>query len=153
MKTVYLAGPIFGCDYAEANDWRGEFARRLRDAGLVGISPLRCEPLIGERYMLNYVDPRFGTPRAIASKNAYDVRSCDATLAYLPAELVQKRPSLGTVVEIAWAHIIGKPTILVTNDPYHQEHPVLQACAGWQLDNLDDAFDVLVGILTPGRVT
>lgn len=152
MRTVYFAGPIAGCTKGEANDWRDEFARRLADIGVRGVSPLRCEPLIGERYMLNYVDPRFGTPRAIASKNAYDVRSCDLTLAYLPREIIERRPSHGTIIELAWAHILGKPTILVTDDPYLQEHPVVQACAGWNLDNFEDAYDVIVGVLGTGRV-
>ena len=48
-KYVYLAGPIMYCDRAEANDWRYEVANNLMEGGLVGISPLRCEPLIGER--------------------------------------------------------------------------------------------------------
>ncbi len=65
--TVYLAGPIAGCDKGEANDWRWHVAGKLRASGIVGISPLRCEPLVGERYMVGYEDPRFGTARAIAS--------------------------------------------------------------------------------------
>lgn len=146
-RTVYLAGPIAGCNLAEANDWRDEFRERLRECNIKGISPLRCEPLIGERYELGYMDPRFGTAKAIASKNVFDVRSCDLTLAYLPKALNDRRPSYGTVIEIAWAHMLGKPTILVTDDPYLQKHPVIQACAGWTLDNLDDAFDVIAGIM------
>lgn len=148
MKTVYLAGPIAGCDKGEANDWREYVGNILEPYNIRGISPLRCEPIVGERYMLNYADPKFGTARAIGSKNVFDVRHCDMTLAYLPKVINDRRPSYGTVCEIAWAHIIGKPTILVTDDKYLQEHPVISACSGWILPTLDDGIEVITGVLT-----
>ena len=72
-QTVYLAGPIMGCTRTEANDWRIEFARQLADNDIRGVSPLRCEPLIGEHYSMEYADPKFGTAKAIGSKNMFDV--------------------------------------------------------------------------------
>lgn len=146
-KTVYLAGPIAGCDIGEANDWRRSVRSLLEPYNIEGISPLRCEPITGPRYLPEYADPKFGTARAIASKNVFDVRHCDMTLCYLPRELNERRPSYGTIIELAWAHIIGKPTILVSDDPYVRRHPVIQACAGWQLDTLDDGIEVVVGVL------
>lgn len=112
-----------------------------------GISPLRCEPLIGERYTSSSPDPKFGTARAIASKNLNDVRMCDLTLAYLPRELNERKPSYGTICEIAWAYAIGKSVILVSDDPAIVEHPVIQANAGWIVDNLADGLEIAVGIL------
>jgi nucleoside 2-deoxyribosyltransferase len=148
MPTVYLAGPIAGCNQAEANDWRVEVRGKLANFGVVGISPLRCEPIVGERYMLNYADPKFGTARAISSKNLFDVRHCDMILAYLPRDINERRPSYGTICELAWAHVLGKPTVLVTDDPVLREHPVINVNAGWVLDTLDEAVEVLVGVLT-----
>lgn len=148
MKTVYLAGPIAGCDKGEANDWRDYVRRQLALDGIRGISPLRCEPIVGERYMLNYADPKFGTARAIGSKNIFDVRHCDMTLAYLPRVINDRRPSYGTVCELAWAHMIGKPTILVTDCPVLQKHPVISACAGWLLETLDEGLEVITGVLS-----
>lgn len=147
MKTVYLAGPIAGCDLAEANDWRSTTRQYLKRYGIAGISPLRCEPLIGERYGVSYEDPRFGTARAIASKNFLDVQMCDVTLCYMPRVLNERRLSVGTVIELAWAHALRKPTILVTDYPFLLEHPVVQANASWILHELRDAIDVIVGIL------
>ena len=145
--TVYLAGPIMGCNQAEANDWRIAVAAQLEAADIRGVSPLRCEPLIGERYSAQYADPLFGTARAIGSKNVFDVRQCDMTLAFLPAFANKMRPSYGTVIEIAWAHILGKPVVVVSDDPFILEHPVISACAGWILPNLDDAVELIVGVL------
>jgi nucleoside 2-deoxyribosyltransferase len=120
---------------------------RLDDWDIVGVSPLRCEPLIGERYQVSYEDPRFGTPRAIASKNFLDVQRCDMTLCYMPRLLNERRLSVGTLIELAWAHALHKPTILVTDYPFLIEHPVVQANASWVLSTLDEAVEVIGGVL------
>ena len=144
---VYLAGPILGCDRGEANDWREYASVMLSHSGVVGISPLRCEPLIGERYTIGSADPKFGTARAISSKNRFDVRACDLTLAYMPKALVKKVPSLGTIIEMAWADMAGKPVVLVSDDPILLEHPVVNAVAGWIVPTLDDGLELIIGIL------
>lgn len=145
-KYVYLAGPILGCTGPEANDWRKAVASRLKDHDIIGISPLRCEPLVGERYSANYPDPRFGTPRAIAAKNRFDVQNCDITLAYLP-EVMFNNISLGTVGEIFWADQAGKQVVLVSDHPKIVGHPVIDAAVDWKLTTMDEAIDVIVGVL------
>jgi nucleoside 2-deoxyribosyltransferase len=152
-RYVYLAGPIMGQTKDEANNWRKEVDNALAaesfgmTAQIIGVSPLRCEPIIGERYLPQYEDERFGTSRAIGSKNFFDVRNCDLTLAYLPKPAPGRHQSYGTIIELAWAYALGKPAIVVTDDPDVANHPVVQACAGWLLTNLDDAVDTIVGIL------
>lgn len=147
MKTCYLAGSISGCTHGEAKDWRDDVSAKLARHFIKGISPLRCEPLVGERYGLTYEDPRFGTAKAIASKNMLDVEMCDITLCYMPASLNEARPSFGTICELAWAHALDKPTILVTDHKPFIDHPVIQANASWMLGTLDEAVDVIVGVL------
>ena len=83
QKTVYLAGPILGCTHKGANDWRRYVNDKLYNSNIIPISPLRCEPLVGDRYEGVYDDPLFGTEKAIGSKNLYDTLQCDLTLAYL----------------------------------------------------------------------
>lgn len=144
MKTVYLGGPILGNTKSQANDWRYAAALELNTHGIVGVSPLRCEPLIGDTYSTVYDDPRFGTARAITSKNWHDVRSCDMILAYFPEG---DRVSLGTVAEMSWAFALGKPAIVVSTDQRIFTHPVLSHTAGWLLSSLDEAMDVAIGIL------
>ena len=147
---VYLAGPIFGMNAAEANNWREEFRTRLGDIGIIGVSPLRCEPLRGDRYGLgDLTDPRFGTPEAIAAKNFLDVQMCDLTLGYQPraADLTFGQGSVGTTIELAWAFALRKPTILVTESAYLRGHGPSKACANWIVPTLDDAYDVISGVL------
>lgn len=145
--TVYLAGPIAGCNKGQANDWRKYVDEHLQKHNIVGVSPLRCEPLIGKKYELVYDDPKFGTPRAIKAKNSYDVRNCNMTIAYLPANIVEKRASWGTAWELGGIYFLGKPSIVVTDSEYLTKHPLVGGAADWCLDNLDDAIDVCVGIL------
>ncbi len=144
--TIYLAGPIFGCTADEANDWRVDMDKSLRGMDIRGVSPLRCEPIIGDRYQHGYADPKFGTARAIGSKNMFDVQSCDLTLAYLPTPPEGRPQSYGTLIELGWAHALDKPTIVVTDDPMIFNHPVVGACAGWLLGTLDEAVAVIEGI-------
>ena len=151
MRFVYLAGPINGCDKGEANDWRAMVDKALRAASddmIRGISPLRCEPLIGARYGFGYPeDARFGTPKAIASKNMFDVQTCDLTLAYMPMPPEGRSQSGGTMAEVSWAFALGKRAIIASDDPYIVNHPVYQATAGWLVPTLEEAVDVCIGIL------
>ena len=153
-KFVYLAGPIAGCDRGEANDWRKDIQARFID-GIVGISPLRCEPLIKKRYddpkefaegKGQYKDVRFGTASAINGKNYLDTVSADLVLAYLSREMNERRPSYGTVMEIAWAIAMHKPIILVSDDPYLINHPLISENVSWIVDNFDDALDIIHGL-------
>ncbi|MCY4582743.1 MAG: nucleoside 2-deoxyribosyltransferase [Chloroflexi bacterium] len=167
--TVYLAGPITDQTESQANDWRREVAAQLKAEGIHGVSPLRCEPLHEERYTTTYPDQRFGTPRAIGSKNLFDVRMCDMTLAYMPRQsepddnaqaayeiehpdtnIRFKRdllPSLGTICEIAWAKAYERPAVLVTNDPRIKSHPVIDSCAGWLVETMEEGLDIVIGVL------
>lgn len=117
---------------------------KLRKHDIRGISPLRCEPLIGERYEHSHADPRFGTASAIGAKNFYDIESCDMTFAYMP---YRKEVSVGTIGEIGAAKMIRKPVIVVTDDPRLKTHPFLIACSPWMLDTLDEGIETAVGIL------
>lgn len=146
-KFVYLAGPILGCDKGTANDWRYKVADALRGHDIIGISPLRCEPLIGAKYTAQYADPKFGTARAIGHKNLHDLRVCDLTFAFMPKPPAGGIHSVGTILEIGGAHLIGKPVVLVTDDPFLNDHPVMTTFTGWTLPTLEDGIDVCIGLL------
>ena len=146
--TVYLAGPILGLTGDEANDWRYKIAARLAEANIIGVSPLRCEPLIGKHYAPQYNDPKFGTARAIGSKNMFDVRACDMSLIYLPKPAEGRHQSYGTLLELGWAFAWRRLTVLVTDDPEIRSHPVVNFCANWVLDDLEDAVTVIISILS-----
>lgn len=147
-RTVYLAGPILGKTVGEANNWREQMRRDLGVYNIHGISPLRCEPPgIDGVYAGSYDDPKFGHMRAIASKNVFDTKSCDLVLAYMPKESRNPIPSLGTIIEMAYAWAIGKPVVLVTDDEFLLQHPLVMASASWVLPDLPSAVDLIAGLL------
>jgi len=145
--TVYLAGPILDMRKGEANDWREEVTKALAWHNVVGISPLRCEPLVGDPYTAGTACPKFGTAKAIGSKNVFDVRKCDMILAYIPNPGEGRHHSWGTICEMSWAFALGKPAVLVSEDPDVRNHPVLNATAGWVVESLDDGVEIIAGIL------
>lgn len=147
QPTVYLAGPIVGCTFDDANNWRYYVDEKLKPYGIRGVSPLRCEPLREKVYPAQGADPKFGTARAIGAKNVYDVRNTNMTLAFIPKPPEGSRHSWGTLCELAGAHFINKQTILVTDDPDVLEHPVIDAMAGWVLPDFDHAIEVIIGVL------
>lgn len=163
-KTVYLAGPITGCTKGEAHDWRDYASARLASAGITGISPLRCEPLVGDRYGIGYSDPRFGVPRAIAAKNLFDMRACDMALVYFPPEshagmswcegqkyedgdVIYQWPSIGTILELGALRMADKAPIVVCENKILFKHPVFDAFSSWLLTDLDEGIDVAIGVL------
>lgn len=144
---AYLAGPIAGCNQSEAKDWRAYVGTKLHASGITAVSPLRCEPIVGEEYALQYDDPRFGTPAAISGKNWFDTANADLVLAYLPKQLNDRRPSYGTIIEIGWAIGMRKPVVLVTDDEHLAHHPLIARNVDWILDDLTTAIDVIEGLL------
>lgn len=148
MSKVYLAGAIAGLSEAEAKDWRAYVIDKLAPHGIVGVSPLRCEPPDSNgNYKLNYDDPKFGTARAIKGKNIFDVQNCDITLAYLPKPKEGGRASYGSMWEVGAATALGKRVIIVSDDPNVKNHPLFGGTCDWPLATLDEAIEVLIGVL------
>jgi hypothetical protein len=75
-----------------------------------------------------------------------DVQMCDITLCYDPS-MTKEDVSFGTLVELVVASQLGKPTILVTTNPALLSHPLVTVHAGWILSTLDEAVDLIVGLL------
>ena len=146
-KYIYLAGPIAGLTEEEATTWRHDVNFMLPD-NIIGISPLRCEPVKpGMTYTTpGAVDKMWSDPRAINAKNWLDTESSDLVLAYLPKEMNDKRPSIGTIIEIGWTLGLKKPLIVVSDDKQLLNHPLIECNAAWRLDNLDDAVEVIIGL-------
>jgi len=113
MINIYLAGPIEDCNDSEINDWRNKVKGSFL-SGIKGINPYRAEEvgdLTSER------------KKRIITKNFLDVKRCDGVLAWLPANINNRRPSYGTVTEIAWAYSFQKPTWIESDDELVHFHP------------------------------
>jgi nucleoside 2-deoxyribosyltransferase len=157
-RFVYLAGPISGCNYGEAVDWR-QHVSGLFLPGIKGISPMRlkdwCKKLKAIKDVKQYAkiadEDDFlisGESHAINTRDMFDVRTCDMLYIYLPKELTDKTGlSAGTVKEIGYAARDRKPMVLVTDDKKLAGHPLLREDIGWIVPTLELGAEVVNSVL------
>lgn len=128
--TVYLAGPIFGCDDADCRVWR-ERAKHLMGGSIKTLDPMRRD----------YRGREAGSANDIVRGDLKDIDECDVVLANV------SRPSWGTAMEIAIASRAGKPVFAFgAGEPvspwltHHCERifaDIEQACEGiWEYEDL-----------------
>jgi nucleoside 2-deoxyribosyltransferase len=154
---AYLAGPIKGCTYNGATDWRQKVKDCLADVGIIGISPMRAknylkgEAKVGQDEIAlkdSYDQFPLSTNKAILSRDYNDCTRSDAVIInFLGAEKV----SIGTVMEAAWAHAARVPVIVVIEPDKSNvhEHGLLLEVCNFRVATLEDAVAVAAAILLP----
>lgn len=96
---VYLCGPINGCADDEAKGWR-EAAKELLPDNLITV----YDPMIRD-YRGREQEP--GIAAEIVENDKADIRDCDGLL------VMYEKPSVGTSMEVFFAHQLGKWVFLV----------------------------------------
>ena len=139
---VYLAGPISGLSWSGSTEWRDYVSNKLSPQGIECLSPLRFKNFLeGElRIEGSYEEHPLATARGIYTRDKGDVSRADAILVFLTGA---ERVSIGTVMEIAWADMLNKPIILVSEDSNIHNHPMINESIGYTLSTLDEAIDVI----------
>jgi nucleoside 2-deoxyribosyltransferase len=147
---VYLAGGIAGLAGKDATNWRLEACQRLYDCEVETLDPMRAKQALANqaRISLNFHDYAgngpFFTSRGIMTRDFNDVKRCDALLVNL---LGLEKPSLGTIMELAWAYALQKPAVVAiekTGNP-HDNHPMIHEAMPFRVETLDEAiFSVAV---------
>ena len=168
MKTVYLAGPITGLTYEGATDWREYAKRRLKEYGILGVSPMRGKEFLKALGSMPSGDQAKGSdrhglslPHGFVARDRLDVRRADAVLMNL---LGAERVSIGTMVEIGWADAFLKPVVLVMEEPKMiapdsefgpedwdtniHEHGFVRELTQYHNEDLDTAIETIAAILT-----
>lgn len=152
MKSVYLAGPISGLDYAGAQGWRDRAGALLAARGIVGLSPLRAKQYLaaaGPLAVDGYAQP-LSTAKGLTTRDRMDCTRSDLVIANL---LGADRVSVGTMIELGWADGARNPIVLVMEKEGNvHEHAMVRELAGFVVDTVDQACDLAVAILTGGEV-
>jgi nucleoside 2-deoxyribosyltransferase len=152
MKTVYLAGPITGLTYGEAEDgWRTDAALYLTALGVSPLSPLRGTQYLRdigklEKQYLN--GSPLSSPQGIVRRDFNDVKNCDAILANF---LDANRASVGTCWEMGAAYALQKPVVAVLAPKSIHDHAFITQTAAYTFDNLEDALGALAYLLGVSR--
>ncbi len=144
--TLYMAGPIKGLAYGPATDWRLWLTNKLKYYNVECLDPLRgktdlkCETSIDD---VEYDTP-MSCPKGIYVRDRFDALRCDLLLVNL---LGAEKPSLGSVMEIAWADALHTPIILVMEPGNIHEHAMVLGACGFRAQCLEEAAAIAIAVL------
>jgi nucleoside 2-deoxyribosyltransferase len=145
---IYLAGPIAGLTFDDAQDWR-EDVRAMLAPEIDAYSPLRQKHFLRKHGVIEqtaYTNP-MATDRGIMTRDHWDCQTSDLILCNL---LDTKRVTIGSVMEIAWAYAYRKPLIVVMEPSGNlHDHPMVRDAIGYRVPTLDAAVAVARAILLP----
>lgn len=147
-KHVYLAGPITGLTFEEAQDgWRTHAAQVLGDVGIPTRTPLRGKDFLRSHGVLrdDYLDlHQYASPNGILRRDFNDVKDAGVVLAcFLDAPKV----SIGTCWEIGAAYALQVPVISVLEKGSAHDHVFVTNSSVYVFDNLDAALDGVLYIM------
>ena len=155
-KTVYLAGPITGLNFAGAVDWRNDAIRELADAGIKGLSPMRAKEYLkaiasdaaftsdGDKYA---IQSPLSTNRGITTRDRWDATRCDVLLVNFEPTHGKGIVSVGTVMEIAWADSKRIPIVCAMPEGNELSHGMVLEAIGFRVHTLREALDLVKAIL------
>lgn len=150
QNTCYLAGPIRGLPFNQADLWRQSAEAYLGEHHVRCLSPLRFKrELLPANVPLteNYEHPHpLIIPKGVVARDLRDVYMADALLVYLRGA---KEISIGTVLEIgaAYAQEGHKPIVLVIEPGNIHNHIMLNEMCGFVTDNLDEGCSIIAAVL------
>jgi nucleoside 2-deoxyribosyltransferase len=150
VKTfkVYLAGPISGLTYDQGQDWRADFAAMMPER-IECYSPLRAKAYLRDKGVIeqSYEDTALSCDRGINTRDHNDCATSDVIVAYL---IGATRVSVGTVMEIAWAHAYRKPLVVIMEPKGNvHDHPMTREAFGFRVQTFDEAAHIVQRILLP----
>lgn len=151
---VYLAGPIRGKTFDEANDWRVDTAAKLAAMGHRSSSPMRGKDYLraygplngGENTDGSYPQFPLSSGHGLFMRDTFDVRRADVVLANLEGAT---QLSIGTCMEIQRAYDFGVYTIAVIEPGSIHDHAFIQQAASLVVPTLEAALEYLKVVGAP----
>ena len=134
-RSVYLSGPMTGCSFKEANDWRETAAHIFSSYGIETLSPMRGEGEDGTLKM---------HPRTMTARDRMDLKGCDLVLMNL---LGATRVSIGSMIELGWADLLQIPVIVVGADSDLHNHVIVSSIIAGARDDLSQAIELSLILL------
>lgn len=119
MYKIYTAGPMSGLKYTDVCEWRNQVEESLSPFGVCVLSPLRGTEGNTSTYSDTAATDTNLSPRAIFVRDRNDVYSSDLVFVNLTGA---KKASIGTMFEIAWAHHLRIPTVVVMEEGNVHDH-------------------------------
>lgn len=143
MLKAYLCGPMTGQTMKQCSGWRDKAEKELRGY-FECVSPLRGKDYLPPGKLEAFVNIQhevgavMSGAKGILSRDTWDVRRCDVTLANFEET---DRVSIGSVMEIAFAHAYRKPIVAVIDERHR--HPFIVEAVTHLCPDLDTALEVM----------
>ncbi len=141
---VYLAGPMTGQTLEETIAWRRDATNKLEDAGFTVLDParglmfLKPEGVVKDSYENSHTE----TKHTVFVRDKFDSTRADILLINL---LEASRVSIGTMMELAWAHLSNRfPVVVMEREGNPHMHAFVRESAGVILDDMDDAVNYVI---------
>jgi nucleoside 2-deoxyribosyltransferase len=143
---IYIAHQISGLAFDQANDYFLQTAEILADYGYDVLSPmtgkgyLRPDAKTDEEVLqsVGYLFPS-ATDHAIFERDRWMVTQAD--IVYVNLEDME-RVSIGCLMELAWASLLGKHTVIVVNTAIYK-HCFVKEAADIMFTSHDEAIEYL----------
>jgi len=138
---IYLAGKISGYSYEEVVNRINEQKKLLKDWDVFS-------PMTGKAYLRNeikfkahgFYDP-VANNHAIFERDKWMVSNCDVVLVDLTTT---DRVSIGCMMELAWASMLGKHTVTVLEEDNIHRHAFVLEASDIIFNNINEAMEYLI---------
>jgi len=145
---VYLAGPMSGLTFAQANEWR-EFVTDFFDWEMEFLNPMRGkENVFGDGTVEGHKDyghlDLMSSIQTIIARDTLDVRRCDVVLANFTGS---KDVSIGTIFELGYAAALNKPVVAIVPKGNVHDHIFVTHPSAVVVETLEQGIDSLASLL------
>jgi nucleoside 2-deoxyribosyltransferase len=139
---IYLAHPISGLSYDTVHDYYANLSILLSEFFYV------FHPMTAKGYLRNEIEFRatgynhmpVSTNHAIVERDNWMISQSDIVLVDLTGA---KAVSIGCIMELAWAHLMRKHSVVVMDEHKIHNHAFVLECADVVFSSLDEAIEYL----------
>lgn len=136
---IYLAHPVSGYSYEKVAEYFRETAKRLKSIGYGVFYPLIDKGVLRNelKYRAEGYQNPLSTNHAVIERDRWMVQLSDIVFVYLKGV---KDVSIGCMMELAWAHLLGKHTIVVMEKENIHNHAFVLEAADIVFENFEEAM-------------
>ena len=141
---IYLARPISGQSYEVVSKYYHNTAEKLADNGYEVLSPMNGKGHLRTELEFKaegYKDNPISTNHAIMERDRWMVKTADIVYANL---LDAPYASIGTCMELAWAHDSGKHSVVVMDKHNVHRHAFVLEAADIVFETHEAAIEYLI---------
>lgn len=142
---IYTAGPMTGLKHDDVCAWRHYLVQELSPVGVKVKSPLRGTEHMQEEYAATGSDKELArNEKEIFIRDRIDCTTADVLVVNL---LDATKASIGTMHELAWAHILRIPTVVIRKPGCVHDHLFVNQSADFTCETVEQAADIVKDIL------